>query len=247
MRVPSVKPNSSPEVARALPKAAPMRAEPAAEQITKDQTTERGALTPPKPISAHTSNVTPNVRSNATLNQAEWPAASVSTYASVPASSVPSPSDASECSELSTARPEGSSGGSTDLAALAEQWQSIVNQLGLKAYARQLPYQSELIELSATRLVLRCEKASLVSDDKALKVLRQSLDEYFSAHQQPTPTLRVHIAESGQVRFSPQKLALQEREAHLGQARAAITQHPTIQQIVHEFDGMILPNSIMPE
>lgn len=137
--------------------------------------------------------------------------------------------------------------GSNDLAILGEQWQTIVNQLGLKAYARQLPYQSELIELSATRLVLRCEKASLATDDKALKVLRQNLDDYFSARHQPTPALQVHIAESGQVRFSPQKLTLQEREAHLSQARAAITQHPTIQQIVHEFDGMILPNSIMPE
>lgn len=135
----------------------------------------------------------------------------------------------------------------TDLSVLAEQWQTIVHQLGLKAYARQLPYQSELIELSASQLVLRCEKASLATDDNALKVLRQNLDRYFSERNQPVPNVQVHIAEVGQVRFSPQKLALQAREEHLAQARAAITQHPTIQQIVHEFDGMILPNSIMPE
>ena len=122
-----------------------------------------------------------------------------------------------------------------------------MRQLGLKAYARQLPYQSELIELSATRMVLRCDKASLATDDNALKSLREHLDRYFSERNQPVPTLQVHIADAGQVRFSPQKLASQAREAHLAQARAAIHQHPTIQQIVHEFDGMILPSSIMPE
>ena len=137
--------------------------------------------------------------------------------------------------------------GSSDLAVLAEQWHNIVQQLGLKAYARQLPYQSELIELSAERLVLRCEKASLATDEGTLKMLRQSLDDYFTARHQASPKLLVHIAETDQVRFSPQKLTLQEREAHQAQARGAITQHPTIQRIVHEFDGMILPNSITPE
>ncbi len=137
--------------------------------------------------------------------------------------------------------------GDSDLAQLGEQWQNIVRQLGLKAYARQLPYQSELIELSAMRMVLRCDKASLATDDNALKSLREHLDRYFSERNQPVPMLQVHIADAGQVRFSPQKLASQAREAHLAQARAAIHQHPTIQQIVHEFDGMILPNSIMPE
>ena len=137
--------------------------------------------------------------------------------------------------------------GSTDSAVLAEQWRTIVDELGLKAYARQLPYQSELIELNESHLVLRCEKASLATDENALKMLRQNLDDYFAARQQTAPKLQVHIAEAGQVRFSPQKMALQQREDNLAQAKAALTGHPVINRIVNEFDGMILPNSITPE
>lgn len=137
--------------------------------------------------------------------------------------------------------------GSTDLAVLAEQWRTIVDELGLKAYARQLPYQSELVELNETHLVLRCEKASLATDENALKVLRQNLADYFAARHQAAPKLQVHIAEMGQVRFSPQKMTLQQREDTLAQAKAALTNHPMISRIVNEFDGMILPNSITPE
>ena len=238
MRAPSVKPHPNPEVARALPNAAPVRAEFDSAPSANAQSAERIASTPPKHTGLNTPNAASSTASNRTELHKEAPIAT-----SVSASSGSSPVD----SLAPDFKIGGGNSGSSDLVALAEQWQSIVNQLGLKAYARQLPYQSELIEWNATSLVLRCEKASLATDDNALKVLRQNLDEYFSARQQPTPTLRVHIAESGQVRFSPQKLALQAREAHLAQARAAISQHPTIQQIVHEFDGMILPNSIMPE
>ena len=252
MSAPSVKPNTSPEVARppsktvpnnrldatfdAASKAALVRPEL---NVRNDVPAARieAVATPREKVAAPAESSLPNHAptntQHSTENQTELAAAGASS-AVLPESS-------------SLRSSESSVSDSNDLATLGEQWQAIVNQLGLKAYARQLPYQSELIELSATRLVLRCEKASLATDDNALKVLRQNLDDYFSARHQPTPTLRVHIAESGQVRFSPQKLALQEREAHLAQARAAITQHPTIQQIVHEFDGMILPNSIMPE
>ena len=78
-------------------------------------------------------------------------------------------------------------------------------------------------------------------------MLRQNLADYFAARHQAAPKLQVHIAEMGQVRFSPQKMTLQQREDTLAQAKAALTNHPMINRIVNEFDGMILPNSITPE
>ena len=234
----SVKPKTSPEVARPSVKSAPENSEPRAPSATVR-------------AQGHDRAIEPHHASEEFAQSSERGASARALPSQSPEFTEPkivANNVADGATGHVTNRATDSAGsGDNDLARLGEQWQNIVRQLGLKAYARQLPYQSELIELSATRMVLRCDKASLATDDNALKSLREHLDRYFSERNQPVPTLQVHIADAGQVRFSPQKLASQAREAHLAQARAAIHQHPTIQQIVHEFDGMILPNSIMPE
>ena len=231
---PSVKPKPSPEVARPPVKSVPENSEPRAPSATARTQGHERAIEP------H--------RASVEFEQSSERSASARALPSQSPEFTEPKAVANNVADGAIERATDSAGsGDNDLARLGEQWQNIVRQLGLKAYARQLPYQSELIELSATRMVLRCDKASLATDDNALKSLREHLDRYFSERNQPVPTLQVHIADAGQVRFSPQKLASQAREAHLAQARAAIHQHPTIQQIVHEFDGMILPNSIMPE
>lgn len=243
MRVsaPSVKPKTSPEVARPPVKSAPENSEPRAPSATTRAQGHERAIEPHEPIEFAQSSER-GASARALPSQSPEFAESKAVANHVADGAI------ERATNHVTNRATDSAGsGDSDLAQLGEQWQNIVRQLGLKAYARQLPYQSELIELSATRMVLRCDKASLATDDNALKSLREHLDRYFSERNQPVPTLQVHIADAGQVRFSPQKLASQAREAHLAQARAAIHQHPTIQQIVHEFDGMILPNSIMPE
>ena len=130
---------------------------------------------------------------------------------------------------------------------LADTWIDMVAQMGLKAFAGQLARQSELVSLTDGALVLRCEKLSLANDDNALNGLRSALKTYFTAQGKPVPTLKVEIAELGQVRNSPQKTSAKQRDDSLASAKQALQQHPTIQAIVREFDGMILPNSIQPE
>lgn len=123
----------------------------------------------------------------------------------------------------------------------------MVVHMGLKAFAGQLARQSELVLLTETAMVLRCEKLSLATDDNALSGLRSALKTYFTELGQPMPTLKVEIAELGQVRNSPQKTSAKQRDDSLASAKQAVQQHPTIAAIVREFDGMILPNSIQPE
>ena len=123
----------------------------------------------------------------------------------------------------------------------------MVADMGLKAFAGQLARQSELVSLTDGALVLRCEKVSLAKDENALKALRQAIKIYFEMRAQPVPTLKVEIAQIGQIAHSPQKTSAKQREDSLASAKHALQQHPSIQAIVHEFDGMILPNSIHPE
>lgn len=134
----------------------------------------------------------------------------------------------------------------TELEALASLWLSMVEQLGLKAYSSQLARQSELVLLDEQRLELRCEKRSLASDDKAIVPLREAITHYFETQNRPVPKLCVHIVEAGQVVFSPQKTAVKLREDALLSAKQALAEHATIQSLIREFDGMILPNSIEP-
>ena len=123
----------------------------------------------------------------------------------------------------------------------------MVAHMGLKAFTGQLARQSELVSLNESVLVLRCEKLSLANDDNALNGLRSALKSYFAEQGKPVPTLKVEIAELGQVRYSPQKISAKQRDDSLASAKQALQQHPTIAAIVREFDGMILPNSIQPE
>lgn len=128
-----------------------------------------------------------------------------------------------------------------------ELWHQIVRELGLKAYQRQLPIQSELLDLTDSTIVLRCEKFTLANDDKARQSLQNALDGYFSRRGEPTRQLVVKIGEAGQVQYSPQKAQAREKQDHLAQAKLTIEQHPMVQSIVREFDGMILPHSITHE
>ena len=137
--------------------------------------------------------------------------------------------------------------GAKDAAALAQIWMDMVAAMGLKAFAGQLARQSELVLLSEAMMTLRCEKLSLATDDNALNTLRSALKNYFTQQGQAVPTLKVEVAEIGQVRYSPQKISAKQRDDSLASAKQAVQQHPTIAAIVREFDGMILPNSIQPE
>ena len=130
---------------------------------------------------------------------------------------------------------------------LAQLWMEIVPQLGLKALAAQLAKQSELISLSSDSMILRCEKRSLATDEHAVKTLKSALHAYFTQRGQDVPTLKIEMGEIGQVSQSPQKIMAKQRDDSLADARHIVQQHPVIQAIVHEFDGMILPNSITPE
>ena len=134
-----------------------------------------------------------------------------------------------------------------DEAQLTQLWLEMSACLGLKAYAGQLARQSELTLMTDSAMVLRCETFSLATDEGALKALRAALKTYFTAQGKPVPTLKVEIAELGQVRNSPQKTSAKQRDDSLACAKQAVQQHPTIAAIVREFDGMILPNSIQPE
>ena len=137
--------------------------------------------------------------------------------------------------------------GVNDAAILAQTWVDMVTHMSLKAFAGQLARQSELVSLSEAVMILRCEKLSLATDDNALNTLRAALKNYFEQQGQLVPTLKVEVAEIGQVHYSPQKISAKQRDDSLASAKQAVQQHPTIAAIVREFDGMILPNSIQPE
>ena len=137
--------------------------------------------------------------------------------------------------------------GVNDAVTLAQTWVDMVTHMSLKAFAGQLARQSELVSLSEAVMILRCEKLSLATDDNALNTLRVALKNYFEQQGQLVPTLKVEVAEIGQVHYSPQKISAKQRDDSLASAKQAVQQHPTIAAIVREFDGMILPNSIQPE
>lgn len=137
--------------------------------------------------------------------------------------------------------------GVNDAATLAQTWVDMVAHMSLKAFSGQLARQSELLSLTESLMILRCEKLSLATDGNALNTLRAALKNYFEQQGRPVPSLKVEVAEIGQVRYSPQKISAKQRDDSLASAKQAVQQHPTIAAIVREFDGMILPNSIQPE
>lgn len=137
--------------------------------------------------------------------------------------------------------------GVNDAVTLAQTWVDMVAHMSLKAFSGQLARQSELVSLTESLMILRCEKLSLATDDNALNTLRAALKNYFEQQRRSVPSLKVEVAEIGQVCYSPQKISAKQRDDSLASAKQAVQQHPTIAAIVREFDGMILPNSIQPE
>lgn len=117
-------------------------------------------------------------------------------------------------------------------------WASIVEQLKPKGLSKQLAQQSELLVFDDARIELCCENRSLASSVPALRGLEKSVDALYG---KGTKKLMVHI---GTATTTPAKVQATVRAEQLSAAEDLIANDATIQALVREFDGMILPSSI---
>ena len=117
-------------------------------------------------------------------------------------------------------------------------WTTLVQKLDVKGLVKQLAQQSELLVFEDKRIELRCENRALASNAMAVSGMEKALAAYF---KDAPKTLKMHI---GTVQATPAKVQAQIKEVELAGAQAIIAQDPTIQALVREFEGMILPNSV---
>ncbi len=117
-------------------------------------------------------------------------------------------------------------------------WAALVQKLDVKGLVKQLAQQSELLVFEDKRIELRCESRALASNAMAVSGMEKALAAYFK----DTPKrLKIHI---GAVEATPAKVQAQAKEEQSAGAQAIVAQDSTIQALVREFDGMVLPNSI---
>lgn len=117
-------------------------------------------------------------------------------------------------------------------------WTTLVAKLNLRGLVKQLAQQSQLIVFEHNRIELRCESRILASNAAAVSCMEKAIDAYF---KDAPKTLKIHV---GVVEVTPAKVQAQVKEEQLQGAQAIIAADATIQTLVREFDGMILPNSI---
>ncbi|MGL4767819.1 MAG: DNA polymerase III subunit gamma/tau C-terminal domain-containing protein [Formosimonas sp.] len=117
-------------------------------------------------------------------------------------------------------------------------WTVLIGKLNLRGLVKQLAQQSQLVVLDETRIELCCESRILASNAAAVSGMEKALAAYF---KDAPKTLKIHV---GAVDVTPAKVQAQAKEAELQGAQAIIAADATVQAIVREFDGMILPNSI---
>ena len=108
----------------------------------------------------------------------------------------------------------------------------------MSGLVKQLAQQSQLVVFADNGIELRCESRILASNAAAVSGMEKALAEYF---KDAPKTLKIHV---GAVDVTPAKVQAQFKQEQLQGAQAIVAADETIQTLVREFDGMILPNSI---
>jgi hypothetical protein len=119
-------------------------------------------------------------------------------------------------------------------------WTELITKLNVRGLVKQLAQQSELLVFEEKRIELRCENRALASNVVAVSGMEKALAAYY---KDAPKTLKIHV---GSVAATPAKVQAQVKEAELVTAQSIIAQDATVQALVREFDGMILPGSIKP-
>lgn len=117
-------------------------------------------------------------------------------------------------------------------------WASIIDALNVRGLTKQLAQQSELLIFDDTRIELRCENRALANNAMANKGLEAAIAKVYGENSK---RLKIHV---GAATASPAKVQAAVRAEQLGAAEELIANDATIQALVREFDGMILPSSI---
>jgi hypothetical protein len=117
-------------------------------------------------------------------------------------------------------------------------WGVMLQKMQLRGLVKQLGQQSELIELADNLIKIRCENRSLASNVVAVSGLEKALNLYF---KDAPKRLEIQL---GQAAETPAKAQVQVKQKQLEKAQSIIANDLTIKALIHEFDGMILPNSI---
>lgn len=117
-------------------------------------------------------------------------------------------------------------------------WSALIAKLNVRGLVKQLAQQSELLVFDEHHIELRCENRALASNVVAVSGMQKALSAYF---KEAPKSLKIHV---GSVSATPAKVQAQVKEAELAGAQAIIAKDATVQMLVREFDGMVLPNSI---
>jgi DNA polymerase-3 subunit gamma/tau len=128
-----------------------------------------------------------------------------------------------------------------EITALGDVWFETVEQLmaneSIGALVRELALQSQLIAKEADAWVLQVDNALLANPVHAEKLQ--------TALQTLTPNAQLQV-QSGSVVDTPAKRLARAANELQASAEALIMNDPTVQQLMREFDGRIVPNSIKP-
>lgn len=117
-------------------------------------------------------------------------------------------------------------------------WEKLIDKLHLRGLVKQLAQQSELLVLDEHRIEIRCENRVLAVSNAAVSGMEKALNLYF---KDSPKTLKVHV---GVVAVTPAKVQATVKAVELKGAQEIVAQNETVQALVKEFDGMVLPNSI---
>ncbi|MGB5109873.1 MAG: DNA polymerase III subunit gamma/tau C-terminal domain-containing protein [Formosimonas sp.] len=117
-------------------------------------------------------------------------------------------------------------------------WSVIVKKLHVSGRTKQLAEKSELLIFDDIRIELRCGIRTLATNQSANKELEKAIHNLYGDNRKK---LKIHV---GEATNSPAKIQAAAHAEQLSVAENLIANDATIQALVREFDGMILPSSI---
>ncbi|WP_345249501.1 DNA polymerase III subunit gamma/tau C-terminal domain-containing protein [Pigmentiphaga soli] len=123
---------------------------------------------------------------------------------------------------------------------LTEPWIDLAPRLPIKGIAAQLALQSEWVGVDGNTVVLRVANKGL-AEGPGVDRLRGALEAHFGAPVR----LRFEIGTTGD--NTAHAVAQVERQARQQAAEEAIMGDPFVRQLLDDFGGQIVPDSIRPE
>lgn len=117
-------------------------------------------------------------------------------------------------------------------------WASLIDKLHLRGLVKQLAQQSELVLFDERRIEICCENRVLAVSSAAILGMEKALNAYF---KDAPKSLKIHV---GSVASTPARAQATVKATELKTAQEAVAENQTVQNLIKEFDAMVLPNSI---